>query len=42
MFHINLDPLVHPMVLQRPNHLEAGPIADVRESRIFMTTKIPL
>ena len=42
VFHVNLNPLMHTMVLQRPNHFEPGPIADVRKPRIFMTTKIPL
>src|SRR5207253_8943176 len=42
VLHINLDPLTHSVVLQRPNHLQTTPISTVRESRIFMTTKVPL
>src|SRR5437868_8369102 len=42
MFHVNLDPLMHTMILQRPDHLETGPISDVREPRVFMATKVPL
>ncbi len=42
VLHVNLDALMHAVVLQRPDHLETGAIADVGETRIFMATEISL
>ena len=33
---------MNAVVLQRPNHFQTGPIADVRQPRIFVTTEIAL
>ena len=33
---------MYPVVLQSADHLEAGPIAHVRESRIFVAAEVPL
>src|SRR4051812_23992906 len=40
--HVNLDAFMDAVVLQGANHLEPGPIADMRESRIFVTAEVPL
>src|SRR5262249_54118921 len=32
--HVHVDALMNSVILQRPDHLEAGAIADVRETRI--------
>ena len=42
VLHMDVDALVHAVVLQGADHFQAGAIADVREARIFMTTKISL
>ena len=33
---------MNPVILERPNHFQAGAIADMRESRIFVAAKISL
>ena len=40
--HVHVDALVHPVVLQRSDHLETCPIADVGQPRIFVAAEIPL
>src|SRR5204863_8299956 len=40
--HVYIDSLMYPVVLQSADHLEAGPIAHVRESRIFVAAEVPL
>src|SRR5437868_1660846 len=40
--HVHCYPLVNAMVLQRSDHLEPCAITHVCESRIFMSSKIPL
>ena len=40
--HVHVDPLVDPMILERPDHLETRAIAHVREPRIAMAAEIPL
>src|SRR5713226_8779548 len=42
VLHVNVDALMHAVILQRANHFETGTIPDVREPRIFVSTKIPL
>ena len=42
MLHMDVDALVHAVVLQRADHLQPGAIADMREARIFVAAKIPL
>jgi hypothetical protein len=39
--HVNIDALVHAVVLQRANHFQPGAIAHVREPRIFVSAEIP-
>ena len=39
---MDVDALVHAVVLQGADHFQAGAIADVREARIFMATEISL
>ena len=41
-FHVHVDPLVDPVILQRADHLQAGPVADVRQARIPMSTEVAL
>ena len=41
-FHVHVDALVHAVVLQRPDHLQTGAIADVGEPRVFVPAEIPL
>ena len=41
-FHVDVDPHVNAVILKRPDHLEAGPIADVRETRISMAAEVAL
>src|SRR5207245_2343051 len=40
--HVDLEALVDAVVLERPDDLEAGPIADVREARIAVASEIAL
>ena len=40
--HVNLDALMDAVILQRANHFQAGAIADMRESRIFVAAEISL
>src|SRR6266436_8727822 len=42
MFHVHIDSLMNPVILKRADHFQAGAIANVRKSRIFMTAKISL
>src|SRR4030088_2325942 len=42
VLHVNLDALVDAVILQRADHFQPGPIADVSEARIFVTAKISL
>ena len=42
VLHVDLEALVHAVVLQRPDHLQAGAIADVGKARIFMSAEISL
>src|ERR1051325_3068141 len=40
--HVHIDRLIHGVILQRANDLEAGAIADVSKSRIFVATEVAL
>src|SRR3954447_10334682 len=40
--HVDLYALMHAMILERPNHLQAGAIAHMRESWIFVAAKVSL
>ena len=40
--HVHVDPLMNPVVLQRPDHLQSGAVADVREPRILVPTEVAL
>ena len=40
--HVNLDPLVNPVVLKCPDHFQPSSIADMRKTGIFMSAKISL
>ena len=42
MFHVDLDSLMNPVILKRADHFQAGAIADMRETGIFVTAEIPL
>ena len=42
MLHVDVDALVHAVVLQGADHFQAGAIAHVREARIFMAAEISL
>src|ERR1700748_1495423 len=42
VLHVHIDPLMDPVILQRPNHFESSPIPDMSESRISMPSKVPL
>ncbi len=42
VLHVDFDPLMDAVVLERANHFQAGTIADVGESWIAMTTEIAL
>src|SRR5437588_10251219 len=42
VFHINLDALMHAVILQGTNHFEPGAITHVRETWILMPAKISL
>jgi hypothetical protein len=37
-----INPLVDPMVLKRPDHFQSGPVTNVREARIFVPAEITL
>ena len=40
--HVNLDALMDTVILQRPNHFQAGAVSDVRQPRIFVAAKVSL
>ena len=40
--HVHVNSLVNAVILKCADHFKAGPVADVRETRIPMSTKIPL
>src|SRR5207247_9583780 len=40
--HVNLDALMHAMILQRANHFQTGAIPNVRQPRIFVAAEVPL
>ena len=40
--HVYIDPLVYSVILKSTDHLQTCAIAHVGETRIFMSTKIPL
>ena len=40
--HVDVEAAVNPVILKRPDQLEAGAIADVREAWIFVAAKIAL
>ena len=40
--HVHVDAQVDAVILQRPDHLEPGAIADVREARIPVAAEVPL
>ena len=42
VFHEDVQAEVYPMVLQCANHLQASPVAHMRQPRIPMTTEVPL
>src|SRR6202040_1361278 len=42
VLHVNLDALMDAVVLQGADHFEAGAIAHMRESRIFMSAEVSL
>ena len=42
VLHVDIDPLVNPVILKRPDHLQAGAIADVGKPGIFVTAEIAL
>src|SRR5947208_12092920 len=42
MFHVHIDSLMNPVILKRTDHFQAGAIADMRETGIFVTAEIPL
>src|SRR5581483_5204867 len=42
MLHEDVQSEMDAMVLERANHLQPGAVAHVRESRVAMSTKIPL
>jgi hypothetical protein len=39
---VDVDAAMDAVILQRADHLEAGPVADVREARIAMAAEVPL
>jgi hypothetical protein len=41
-FHMHVDAAMNPMILKRSNHLESGPVAHVRETRILVAAEIAL
>src|SRR5262249_31590228 len=40
--HVHVHPRVDAVLLERADHLEAGAIADVRETRIFVAAEVAL
>src|SRR6185503_19109782 len=40
--HVKIDALVHTVILERANELEARAVADVREARVAMTAEVAL
>src|ERR671927_1440052 len=41
-FHVHIDSAMDPMVLQCPDHFEAGAIAHMRQPRVFVPAKVSL
>jgi len=41
-FHVHIDAAMDSAILQRANHLQSGPVADVREAWIFVSAEIAL
>src|SRR5688572_7841068 len=41
-FHVHIDSHLHRIVLESANHLQAGAVPDVRETRILMSAEITL
>jgi hypothetical protein len=41
-FHIDINPLVDPMVLQSSDHLEPGPVSHVGQARVFVAAEVTL
>ena len=41
-FHMHIDPLMYPMVLERTDHLQACSVTNMREPRVFMSAEIAL
>src|SRR5207248_5047972 len=40
--HVHVDAAMNAVVLQRANHFQAGAVADVRQTRIFVAAEIAL
>src|SRR5215207_2967356 len=40
--HVHVHALVNPVVLQRSDHLKAGAVADMRETRVAMPAEVSL
>jgi hypothetical protein len=40
--HMHVDPLMDAVVLKRANHLQPGPVADVRQARVLMSSEVAL
>src|SRR6185369_9801679 len=41
-FHMHVDALVDPMILERSNHLKPGAITDMREPRVSVSAEVAL
>ena len=39
---MHVDALMNAMILQRADHLQAGPVSNMREAGILVTTKVAL
>ena len=40
--HVDVDALVHGVLLERADHLEAGAVADVGEARVAVAAEVAL
>src|SRR3954452_16433662 len=40
--HVDIDPLMNAVILERPDHFQSGAIADVCEPRVTMSAKVSL
>ena len=40
--HVDVDPLVHAVILERADHLQAGAVADVHEPRVRVPAEVAL